>query len=186
MINVEQHLGLVGMVIKKYFPKRELSYEELFQIGSIGLVKAANDFDERRNVKFSTYAVFKIRCEILRYFREDKWHIGSREQRVKGEAHIPYSLDSTVKEDDDKGFTFLDLEGTDEFEEKLQEKIFLEQLILQLDELERKVIIGLFYEEKLQRELAKEFNLSQCEISRLKIKGLKKMRQAALPSELVC
>lgn len=67
---VEENLGLVRMAVKRYrgFGVED---EDLLQIGSIGLIKAARDFDESKQVKFSTYAVAKIIGEIKTYLRDN-------------------------------------------------------------------------------------------------------------------
>lgn len=67
---VEKNLPLVASICKK-FTNRGYDYEDLFQIGSIGLVKAVTNFDEKYGVKFSTYAVPMIMGEIKRFFRDD-------------------------------------------------------------------------------------------------------------------
>ena len=53
---IEMNLPLVSSISKKFI-NRGYDYEDLFQIGSIGLVKAIKNFDNSYNVKFSTYAV---------------------------------------------------------------------------------------------------------------------------------
>ena len=65
---VKQNLGLVGVVLKGIV-KENQDRDDLFQIGSIGLIKAANGFDETKNIKFTTYAAQCIRNEILMEFR---------------------------------------------------------------------------------------------------------------------
>ena len=50
--------------------------EDLFQIGSIGLLKAVDKFDLSYDVKFSTYAVPMIAGEIKRFLRDDGMHEG--------------------------------------------------------------------------------------------------------------
>ena len=67
---VEENLGLVYMVAKK-FSGRGVDFEDIVQIGSVGLIKAAKNFDIGFDVKFSTYAVSMILGEIKRYFRDD-------------------------------------------------------------------------------------------------------------------
>lgn len=67
---IEMNLPLV-MSISKKFLNRGYEYEDIFQIGSIGLVKAINNFDLNYNVKFSTYAVPMIIGEIKRFLRDD-------------------------------------------------------------------------------------------------------------------
>lgn len=67
---VKQNLGLVGSIVKR-FEHRGHDREELFQIGSIGLIKAIDKFDVTYDVAFSTYAVPLISGEIRRFLRDD-------------------------------------------------------------------------------------------------------------------
>lgn len=67
---IELNLPLVSSISKKFL-NRGYDYEDIFQIGSIGLVKAINNFDLTYNVKFSTYAVPMIIGEIKRFLRDD-------------------------------------------------------------------------------------------------------------------
>lgn len=67
---IEMNLPLVSSISKKFL-NRGYEYEDIFQIGSIGLVKAVNNFDPSYKVKFSTYAVPMIIGEIKRFFRDD-------------------------------------------------------------------------------------------------------------------
>lgn len=53
---VEENVGLVWCVVKRFYG-RGTEAEDLFQIGSIGLLKAIDKFDLSYEVKFSTYAV---------------------------------------------------------------------------------------------------------------------------------
>lgn len=61
---------LIKSVVKRYIGKG-VDYDDLYQIGTIGFLKAINNFDEKFNVKFSTYAVPMINGEIKRYMRDD-------------------------------------------------------------------------------------------------------------------
>lgn len=67
---VEFNLGLVRSIVNK-FRNRGYDKEDLFQLGSIGLIKAIQNFDTSYNVKFSTYAVPMIMGEIKRFLRDD-------------------------------------------------------------------------------------------------------------------
>lgn len=64
------NMGLVWSVVKR-FTNRGYESEDLFQIGSIGLMKAVDKFDLSYEVKFSTYAVPMITGEIRRFLRDD-------------------------------------------------------------------------------------------------------------------
>lgn len=67
---VEENTGLIWCVVKRFY-NRGAEAEDLFQIGSIGLLKAIDKFDLSYDVKFSTYAVPMISGEIRRFLRDD-------------------------------------------------------------------------------------------------------------------
>ena len=67
---VEENVGLIWCVVKRFYG-RGVDAEDLFQIGSIGLLKAIDKFDLSYDVRFSTYAVPMISCEIKRFLRDD-------------------------------------------------------------------------------------------------------------------
>lgn len=69
-ILIEINMPLVSSISKKFI-NRGYDYEDIFQIGSMGLVKAIKNFDDNYNVKFSTYAVPMIIGEIKRFLRDD-------------------------------------------------------------------------------------------------------------------
>lgn len=67
---IENNIGLIWSIVKK-FQNRGYEADDLFQIGSIGLIKAIQKFDMQYDVKFSTYAVPMIMGEIKRFMRDD-------------------------------------------------------------------------------------------------------------------
>ena len=67
---VNENMGLVWSLVRR-FVGRGYELEDLFQIGSIGLLKSIDKFDLNFNVKFSTYAVPMIVGEIKRFLRDD-------------------------------------------------------------------------------------------------------------------
>ena len=67
---IEANLPLVTSISKKFI-NRGYDYEDIYQIGCMGLVKAIKNFDDKYNVKFSTYAVPMIIGEIKRFLRDD-------------------------------------------------------------------------------------------------------------------
>ena len=67
---IEKNLPLVNAISKKFL-NRGYEYDDIFQIGSLGLVKAVQNFNPDFNVKFSTYAVPMIMGEIKRFLRDD-------------------------------------------------------------------------------------------------------------------
>ncbi|MCR1785806.1 RNA polymerase sigma factor SigF [Nocardioides carbamazepini] len=71
---VHLHLPLVEHCARR-FRNRGEPYEDLVQVGTIGLIKSVDRFDTERGVEFSTYATPTIIGEIKRYFRDKGWAI---------------------------------------------------------------------------------------------------------------
>ncbi|MGI6538019.1 MAG: RNA polymerase sporulation sigma factor SigF [Caldicoprobacterales bacterium] len=69
-ILVRKNTALIKSIVKKFL-NRGHEYEDLFQLGSIGLIKAIKNYDKEYNVRFSTYAVPMIMGEIKRFLRDD-------------------------------------------------------------------------------------------------------------------
>ncbi len=67
---ITENLALVKYIVKR-FSGRGAEYDDLFQYGCLGLLKAVDRFDPAYPVKFSTYAVPVIMGEIRRYLRDD-------------------------------------------------------------------------------------------------------------------
>lgn len=66
---IKDNLGLVHSICK-HFTGRGIEYDDLYQAGCIGLVKATDAFEEERGLMFSTYAVPVIMGEVRRLFRD--------------------------------------------------------------------------------------------------------------------
>lgn len=71
---VELHLPLVEHCARRFLHRGE-PFEDLVQVGTIGLIKAVDRFDLERDVAFSTYATPTILGEIKRHFRDKGWVI---------------------------------------------------------------------------------------------------------------
>ena len=67
---ISENTPLIKSIVKRY-GNIHVEYEDLMQLGAMGLVKAINNFDSKYNVKFSTYAVPMIAGEIKRFIRDD-------------------------------------------------------------------------------------------------------------------
>lgn len=82
---IEDNNGLIWSIVRR-FNGRGYDIEDLYQIGSIGFIKAIRRFDTDFEVKLSTYAVPYILGEIKRYIRDDgpiKVSRGIKELNVK-------------------------------------------------------------------------------------------------------
>jgi RNA polymerase sigma-B factor len=71
---IERFLPLAHRLARRYLGSGE-PYEDLFQIASLGLVKAVERFDPDRGYAFSTFAVPTILGELKRYFRDAAWAV---------------------------------------------------------------------------------------------------------------
>ncbi len=78
---VQENTPLIKSVIKRYVGKN-VEYDDLFQISSIGLIKAVKNFSVQYNVRFSTYAVPMILGEVKRFMRDDGYVKVSRSTKT--------------------------------------------------------------------------------------------------------
>ena len=80
---VKNNIGLIRSIALR-FRDRGVEYEDLVQIGSIGIIKAVKSFDKSYNTAFSTYAVPMIMGEIKRFLRDDSMIKVSRDTKKRG------------------------------------------------------------------------------------------------------
>ena len=93
------NLPFVVAVAKKY-ANRGARLDDLIQEGNVGLMKAIEHFDARKNVRFATYAVWWIRAYITRYLKDNRSQVrGGEAERA---SMTDFSLDVTL---DDEGET---------------------------------------------------------------------------------
>lgn len=97
---IRRNMGLVHACAHK-FKGRGIEYDDLFQAGCMGLIKAADAFDTERGVRFSTYAVPVILGEIRRLFRDGGTVKVSRtlKERSMKLARMREQLSSTLGRD---------------------------------------------------------------------------------------
>ncbi len=171
---IEHNLRLVVYIAKK-FENTGINIEDLVSIGTIGLIKAVNTFDPRKNIKLATYASRCIENEILMYLR--------RNMKTK----IEVSLDEPLNIDWDGNELLLsDVLGTEadmiykQIEEEVEKKLLF-QAMLKLSPREKKIIQLRFGledgNEKTQKEVADVLGISQSYISRLEKRILRRLKR---------
>jgi RNA polymerase primary sigma factor len=97
------NLPFVVAVAKK-FSNRGARLDDLVQEGNVGLMKAIEHFDPKKNVRFATYAVWWIRAYITRYLKDNRSHVcGGEHERA---SMSDFSLDTPL--DDESETTYLD------------------------------------------------------------------------------
>src|SRR5215510_6287692 len=102
------NLAFVVAIAKK-FANRGARLDDLIQEGNVGLMKAIEHFDPKKNVRFATYAVWWIRAYITRYLKDNRSQVRGGESE-RGPMS-DFSLDAQIDEDGES--TYLDrLEDT--------------------------------------------------------------------------
>ena len=95
----EENTGLIYSVARRFLG-RGVEMEDLFQIGSIGLLKAVDKFDPAFEVRFSTYAIPMILGELKRFFRDDGMIKVSRS--IKENQHRVYLAREKIEKASDE------------------------------------------------------------------------------------
>lgn len=105
---VQGNFPLIKAIVKNYLNKG-VEYDDLYQLGCVGFLKAIKNFDESVGVKFSTYAVPMISGEIKRFLRDDGMikvsrsikslaiKIRSLNEKIKAEGKEPLHVDEIAK-----------------------------------------------------------------------------------------
>ncbi len=213
---VTDNFGLIWSIVRR-FTGRGYEPEDLFQIGSIGLMKAIDKFDLSYDVKFSTYAVPMITGEIKRFLRDDGIIKVSRSikemalkvKRVREELVFRFGREPTVEEiageigaskeevaasmeagaeveslyrsvnkNDENSILLIDkIEEESSAQEELLNRMVLRDLLTELSDKDREIIIRRYYYNETQSQIAAKLGISQVQVSRLEKKILKQMRE---------
>lgn len=169
---IEHNLRLVAHIVKKFENTGE-DPEDLISIGTIGLIKAIESYSEGKGTKLATYAARCIENEILMHLRALK------KTKKDISLHDPIGQDKEGNE-----ISLIDIlkSEADDVIDTIQLSMELEKVrkyICVLDDREKEVIVGRFgldlKEEKTQREIAKELNISRSYVSRIEKRALMKM-----------
>lgn len=172
---IERNLRLVAYIAKKY-AATERDMEDLISIGTIGLIKAVDSFDETKKIRLASYSSKCIENEILMNMR-----------MKKKTARDVYLYDSIGSDKEGNEINLIDIiEYEDEdIPERLTREEHLRKLNGFMDEVlteREKEIIRLRYglggqEEQTQREVSKQFGISRSYVSRIEKKALQKLNK---------
>ena len=170
---IEHNLRLVAHIVKKFDNTGE-DLEDLISIGTIGLIKAIENFSPDKGTKLATFASRCVENEILMHLRSLK------KTRKDVSLHDPIGTDKEGNE-----IALIDILGSesDEVADKVELKIEKSKIYDNLDildEREKEVIRGRFGldlggEERTQREIAKELGISRSYVSRIEKRALMKL-----------
>ena len=172
---VERNLRLVAHIAKKY-SKNEYISEDLLSVGTIGLIKAVNTFNNSKGIRLGTYASKCIENEILMHLRGEKKKI--REISLyepigtDKEGNVIHLLEVMISDG-------VDVVAMCDTEDKL--KWLYEKYTTVLTKREQDIIAKRYglagCGEVTQRELAKKLGISRSYVSRIEKRALEKLKE---------
>ena len=194
------NMRLVLSLMKRFYQKSK-HYEDLFQVGMIGLIKAIDNFDTSYQLQFSTYAVPLILGEMKRYLREEsqvkisrtvkdlsyailkekeKYLVEKQREPTIEELVSNLQIDqhSLIGNDDQNELHLIDMIPLDkETLKHYHQHLDLKKAMTCLNPREQKVIQERYYKGYSQCEIAKELFVSQAQVSRIEKNALEKLHK---------
>lgn len=173
---IERNLRLVAYIAKKY-NMGDKDMDDLISIGTIGLIKGIDSFDETKNIRLATYAARCIENELLMMMRSEK----------KASKDV-YLYDSIGSDKEGNEISLIDIIEYED--EDVAERVTMQDNIAKLDEIidktlnaREKDIIMMRYglagrEEKTQREIAAKYGISRSYVSRIEKNALNKLKKS--------
>ena len=159
---IEENIGLVWSIVRR-FQNRGVETEYLFQIGSIGLIKAVDKFDPSYEVQFSTYAVPMIAGEIRRFLRDDGMLKVSRS--LKELAGRIYSTKDALEKKNGREPTLFEV--ADELGVSQEDLVLAMEAQTQVESLQQVIYQGEGSDISLMDKLEEEENQSEQVVDRL-------------------
>lgn len=157
---IENNIGLIHHVINKYYPNfYATEYDDLVQIGSIGLIKAIKKYNSKKS-KLSTYATYYIRSEIDHHFN----HLNTYKNKIINEAYTleeyyhPLFIDKNYNETEINSILNNILNNSN------------------LSDMEKRVILYSYYGFK-NNQIAKKYNKTNVQIAVMIHQARKKIKQ---------
>lgn len=145
--------GLVHYIVRSRFNNTNYEYEDLVQVGLMGLLKGIRTFNESKS-KFSTYVSVCIKNEILMLVKRKSPKSISLETEIRGYSNEVFTLNDIVADKDSEKFT-----------EDLENKALVENLLKTASDRD-KLLIELVLDGKTQQEIGSILGVSQSIISR--------------------
>lgn len=169
---IEHNLRLVAHIVKK-FENKNIDNDDLISIGTIGLIKGIDSYNNRKDTRITTYAARCIENEILMFFRSNK------------KNNNVVSLNDSIGYDKEGNEINLidvlksnDIDIADEIYLKDNIKL-LEKYIKLLNSREKEILIKRYginnTKEMTQKEIAKELGISRSYVSRIEKRAVTKI-----------
>ncbi len=171
---IVHNLRLVAHIIKKYYANWN-DQEDLVSIGTIGLIKAVNTFDDSKGARLSSYAARCIENEVLMFFRNGK--------KSAQDVSISEPIDT---DKDGNALTLIDVIATDDtiiddIDLKMKSELLKKYIDETLDDRERQIILLRYgigtNRPQTQRVVARQLNISRSYVSRIEKKALATLKK---------
>ena len=185
---VSANLRFVVSVAKQY-QHQGISLTDLINEGNMGLVKAAEKFDETRGFKFISYAVWWIRQSIMEALavKSRIVRVPLNQVGIAGKDGRSTSIDAPISEDDDNSLADMlssddDNARSDSSLDRESMNLFISDLLKEvLNDREQRIItesFGIGRMEKSLEEIADEMGMTRERIRQVKEKALRKIRNS--------
>jgi RNA polymerase sigma-B factor len=169
---IQQYLPLVRRLARRHVGHGE-QFDDLVQVGSIGLIKAIDRFQLDRGVDLATYAIPTIDGEIKRHLRDRAWPI----RIPRRLQELDPTLKTRVAELVDGQNGEFDRDSAVEHGYELgEDRIALREGFHVLDDRERLLLRLAYFEGLSQAQIAPRVGISQIHVSRLTRRALAKLR----------
>jgi RNA polymerase primary sigma factor len=178
---IESNLKFVFNIAKKY-TGRGIPISDLISDGNVGLMKAINKFDESKNVKFISYAVWWIKQAMQESINKRKKLNNSEINPIESNNVV---IERTITDEEDETVSFYEASFSNEVEENNKEvmknqKRFISDIFKTLTKREKEVIesfYGLNGNEELSlTEISQKCKLSIERVRQIKLGALRKLR----------
>lgn len=224
---VHMNIGLVRREAHRWLHSSGETFDDLMQVGSLGLIRAVERFDLQKGYAFSSFAIPYIRGEIQHYLRDKgtvvriprRWQALQNQsakairqlqedlnrrpsdQEVADQLEITVeewqqvgiassnrsllSLDAPIKESDSSASSLGDLLPDSQyrsFQLAQEDRLRLQQALLQLEKRTREVVEFVFLQDLTQKETAERLGISSVTVSRQVKKGLKHLQVIMQPA----
>lgn len=170
---IERHLPLVRSVARRYAGAGE-PLEDLVQVGSIGLIKAVDRYDERRGAGFAAYAAPFVAGEIRHHLRDRCAPVRvPRRLQAEGVRVVAVGLDCAADAADPDPLAHA------------RDRLALGAALRSLHPRERRIVQLRFVDDLSQAQIARRTGLSQVHVSRLLAGALGRLRDQLAASSTI-
>ena len=172
---INHNLRLVAHIVKKY--NNSLEADDLISVGTIGLIKAVDNFDSKKGVLLSTYASRCIDNEILMLIRSNKKH--------KDTISLNTLLSPKNDNDELELADLIPAESEDDVFEQVETNCLIKDIVQEMEkhltDMEKEIIKYRYgicgYPVKTQKEVADIFGISRSYVSRIENRIIKLLQK---------